>query len=615
MCGIIGYIGEKEAQPILVEGLRRLEYRGYDSSGVAISDGSALSIRKRPGKLAALITELAEVPLAGSLGIGHTRWATHGAPTQTNAHPHMDCKKEIAVVHNGIVENYQELKDELIKKGHRFESETDTEVLAHLIEENFNGNNLEEAVREAVRRTSEGGGYDAICVICKNETQKLIGARYGSPLVVGLGKGENYIASDVSALLEHTRDVIYLGEGEVATLTKGGCRITDLKGREVKKEASKVTWDISQAQKNGEEHFMIKEIKEQPRVVEQVLAERIKSDNTIDLGIDEGLLKGKDNVLIIACGTAYHAGLVGKYLIEEFAKLSAWADISSEFRYRSPIIGERTLVIPISQSGETADTLASLRLAKEKGATIVSICNVVGSSVARESDGVIYTHAGPEISVASTKAYIAQLVTLFLLAIRTGEINGIKTTVEGKAQWIKELREVPRLLREILDGQVAKIKEIARLYPDNKKEQWRFFYIGRNINYPSALEGALKLKEISYIHAEGYPAGEMKHGPIALVEDRFTTVSIATESKVYKKVISNMQEIKARQGKMIAIATEGDEAIMEHAERVIYIPRIHELLSPVLITLPLQLIAYYIAKENKCSIDQPRNLAKSVTVE
>jgi glucosamine--fructose-6-phosphate aminotransferase (isomerizing) len=612
MCGIIGYIGDRQAQGILLTGLKRLEYRGYDSSGMAliISGKNAISVRKSPGKISALEKLLERKPLRGMLGIAHTRWATHGAPNQANAHPHSDCQNELAVVHNGIIENYEFLKSALTKEGHVFRSQTDTEVIVHLIEKFYKGIPLEEAVRKTIELLV--GSY-AIGVISKREPDKLVGARSGSPLIVGVGKYENFLASDAPAVLEHTKDVVFLEEKEVAVLTKAGFRIADAKGVQVHKKPIRLSWDITQAQKNGYRHFMLKEINEQPGIVASLLNMRIQKE-TGDIifqeqKISHDRLKSLKNISIVACGTAYHAGLVGKYILESVCAIPVAIDVSSEFRYRSLLIDKDTLVIAISQSGETADTLAGAREARNHGAAILSICNVLGSTLARESDGVIYTHAGPEIGVASTKAYTAQLVALYLFAFYLAQIK--KALPREKVyRYLQGLREIHREMEAVLKNQNS-IAKIARRH----SHFGSFLYLGRNINYPSALEGALKLKEISYIPAEGYAAGEMKHGPIALIDEYRAVVCIAPESKIYDKMISNIQEILSRRGKIIAIASEGDDNIKALVKEVIYIPRTDELFSPLIAALPLQLLAYHIAVKRGCDVDQPRNLAKSVTVE
>jgi len=612
MCGIIGYIGERQAQPILLNGLKRLEYRGYDSSGMALilPGKKCVSLRKSPGKISALEKLLRQKPLSGSVGIAHTRWATHGAPNQVNAHPHFDCAGEIALVHNGIIENYESLKASLIKEGHQFRSQTDTEVIVHLIEKFYKDIPLEEAVRRALKLLK---GSFAIGVIAKKEPDKLVGARLGSPLIVGLGKNENFLASDIPAVLDYTKDVVFLEENEMAVLTKDKFKITNLDAKEVLKKPLRINWDIAQAQKQGYRHFMLKEINEQPKIMESLLGMRIQKDTGKivfeEQKIPEEKLQNIKNISIVACGTAYHAGLAGKYILESICAIPTSVDVSSEFRYRDLLIDKNTLVIAISQSGETADTLAGTREARKKAALVLSICNVLGSTLTRESDGVIYTHAGPEIGVASTKAYTAQLLSLYLLAFYLGRI--INNLAEFKInKYLEELKKVPKLQDIILKQQ----KEIARL-ARRHSHFGSFLFLGRNINYPSALEGALKLKEVSYIPAEGYAAGEMKHGPIALIDEYRAVVCIAPESKIYEKMISNIQEIRSRQGKIIAITTEGDSTIKELTGEVIYIPKIDEFFSPLIVTLPLQLLAYHIAVKRGCDVDQPRNLAKSVTVE
>ena len=612
MCGIVGYIGQREASPILLKGLQSLEYRGYDSSGMALilSKKKSISLRKSPGKISALESILKKKPLSGATGIAHTRWATHGSPNQINAHPHLDCSGEVAVVHNGIIENYRELKEGLLKEGHKFRSQTDTEVIVHLIEKFFKSGDLEEAVRKAISKLE---GSFAIGVISSREPDKLVGARAGSPLIVGVGKGENFLASDAPAILADTRDVIFLGENELVVLTKDSYKITDFSGRGVSKTPTRINWDITQAQKGGYKHFMLKEINEQPKILENFLNARIqKGANKIvfqEQHIPEEQLKGIKNIAVVACGTAYHAGLVGKYILESICGIPTTVDVSSEFRYRDLLIDKETLVIAISQSGETADTLAGARQAKKQGAPVLAICNVLGSTLTRESDGIIYTHAGPEIGVASTKAYTAQLLALYIFAFYLAAIRNIMP--QGKINsYIEELKSIPSLQAKILEDQ----HNIAHL-AHRHSHFGSFLYLGRNINYPSALEGALKLKEISYIPAEGYAAGEMKHCPIALIDEYRAVVCIACKSKVYEKMISNLQEIKARKGKIVVIATTGDGKIKEHTEEVIYVPECSELFSPLLVALPLQLIAYHIAVKRGCDVDQPRNLAKSVTVE
>jgi len=612
MCGIVGYIGEKEAQPVLLSGLKRLEYRGYDSCGMVtyLNNKNSLSVRKLPGKIKSLELLLKQKPLSGTIGIGHCRWATHGAPNQINAHPHLDCNAEIALVHNGIIENYAQLKNELIKKGHKFRSQTDTEVVVHLIEEFYQNSTLEEATRKALLKLK---GSFAIGVISNKEPDKLIGARLDSPLVVGVGRNENFLASDVPALLDVTKEVIFLDDGELAVLTKDKINIYNLSGEPVRKAVTHINWDISQAQKQGWPHFMLKEINEQPKVLEEILSHKIKSGKEKicfeELKLSREQLAAINNIHIIACGTAYHAGLVGKYILEKICRKPVAVDLASEFRYRDPLVNKDTLVIAISQSGETADTLAAAREAKAKGALVLTICNVLGSSLVRLSDGVIYTYAGPEIGVASTKAYTAQLAVLYLFAFYLADILQV-IRQEAVVKLIETLKSCPRLQEEVLRNQNA-IKAIARRH----SHFGSFLFLGRNVNYPSALEGALKLKEISYIPAEGYAAGEMKHGPIALIDEYRAVVCIAPESKIYEKMVSNIQEIRSRHGRIIAIVTDGDEKIKGLTKEVIYIPKIDEFFSPLIVALPLQLLAYHIAIKRGCDVDQPRNLAKSVTVE
>ena len=612
MCGIIGYIGKREAQPILLNGLKRLEYRGYDSAGccILLSGKKTLSVRKLPGKVKGLEMLLSKNPLSGSLGIAHTRWSTHGEPNQANAHPHLDCNREMAIVHNGIIENYEPLRSQLIKAGHIFRSQTDTEVIAHLIEKFYKHIPLEEAVRRTLGLLK---GTFALGVIAQGQPDKLVGARSCSPLIVGVGKEENFLASDVSAVMEYTKDIIFLEEDEVAVLTRDKIIITDLKGKPVSRKTTLINWDISQAQKQGYAHFMLKEINEQPGIMENFLGSRINKDTQEIVFKEQNIpvekLKNIKHIAIVACGTAYHAGLAGKYILESFCELPVSADVSSEFRYRKLLLDERSLVIAVSQSGETADTLAGIRQAKKMGAAVLSICNVLGSSLARESDGVIYTHAGPEIGVASTKAYTAQLTSLYLLGL---SLSRIKNTLaqEKVNRYLEELGRAPKLQEQVLKNQKS-IAALARRH----SHLGSFLFLGRNINYPSALEGALKLKEISYIPAEGYAAGEMKHGPIALIDEYRAVVCIAPQSRIYEKMISNIQEIRARKGRLIIIGTEGDNRLKELSREVIYIPKIDELLSPLIVALPLQLLAYHIAAKRGCDVDQPRNLAKSVTVE
>jgi glucosamine--fructose-6-phosphate aminotransferase (isomerizing) len=612
VCGIVGYIGEKDAQSVLLAGLKRLEYRGYDSSGIAVilPKKNNLGIRKSPGKIAALEKLVKTSPLTGLVGIAHTRWATHGQPNQCNAHPHSDCKNEIAVVHNGIIENYEALKSQLIKEGHVFRSQTDTEVIVHLIEKFYKNIPLEEAVRQALKLLV---GSFAIGVVSLKEPNKLVGARFGSPLIVGIGANENFLASDVPAVLGFTKEVVFLDENEIAVLDKDNYKICNLFGKTVFKKPVHINWDIALAEKAGYDHFMLKEINEQPRIMENLINTRVNKVNKKiffeEQNVPESKLKEINEIFIVACGTAYHAGLVGKYVLESLCGIPTHIDVSSEFRYRDLLIGPKTLVIAISQSGETADTLAGVREAKRRGSVVISICNVLGSTLTRESSGVIYTHAGPEIGVASTKAYTAQLLALYLFSFYLADIRNTLPAARIN-KYVNQLRDIPASQVEILKNQ-KKIASLARKH----SHLGSFLYLGRNINYPSALEGALKLKEISYIPAEGYAAGEMKHGPIALIDEYRAVVCIAPASKVYEKMVSNIQEIRSRKGKIIAIATEGDKEIQELTREVIYIPATEEIFSPLLVVLPLQLLAYHIAVKRGCDVDQPRNLAKSVTVE
>ncbi len=610
MCGIVGYIGNQDVAPVLLDGLKHLEYRGYDSAGIAVLNNNMIEVRRSKGKLSELEEMVKAQPVLGNIGLGHTRWATHGRPSEENAHPHRDCKNEIVVVHNGIVENYLSLKDELQAKGHVFVSETDTEVFAHLIEEEFT-NNLYTAVQRALKKVK---GTYALGVMSLKDPEQIIAARNDSPLIVGLGKDEYFVASDVPAILNHTRDVIFLDNGEMVVLNRDGVKITDMDGEEKKKAVVKITWSATQAEKAGYRHFMLKEIFEQPTAIEDTIRTRLGEDriHLEEIELSSQQLEKIEKITIIACGTSWHAGLVGKFIIEELVRIPVEVDIASEFRYRDPIISDKTLTIAISQSGETADTLSGIRQAKSNGSKIISICNVLGSSIPRESDGTIYTHAGPEIGVASTKAFTSQLTALYLLAIYLGREKGI-IGVERAKELINELRRLPHLVGNILkedekDGKLKKLAHEFSYYRD-------FLYLGRGINYPIALEGALKLKEISYIHAEGYPAGEMKHGPIALIDKDMPVVTIATCGKTYEKILGNIEEVKARDGIVIALATEGDMEIAKKADNLIYVPHTMEIFSPILTIIPLQLLAYYIADKKGCDVDQPRNLAKSVTVE
>ena len=619
MCGIIGYIGNGNATKIILDGLKQLEYRGYDSSGIATLVNGKVSVRKQKGKVGELVAKIKKYPSGSAVTLGHNRWATHGEPSNKNAHPHVSCDGKIAVVHNGIIENYQALKKDLIKEGHTFSSDTDTEVIPHLIEKFYKGD-LEEAVRKCAQMLR--GAY-AIGAIHADEPDKLVAARCDSPLIVGLGKNENFIASDAPAILEHTKDVIYLENHELASLQKDKVRIFDLKGRTISRKPTRIKWDAAQAKKGGYDHFMLKEIFEQPKVLEGIIRERVIKGKVVfdELEISDRVLKSFKNIAMVACGTAYHAGLTGKYVMEKLLRVPVWSDTSSEFRYRDPIINKDTLTIVISQSGETADTLAALREAKKRGSKVLAICNTLGSSIARESDGVIYIHAGPEIAVASTKAYTAQLAILYLLTIYLGRQRGIVSAARAK-KLLTDFKKTARLSGELLqeykkpDNKLAKYANQFRSYFLKRGEKGFFLYLGRGANYPNALEGALKLKEISYISAEGYPAGEMKHGPIALIDENPWVVAIATHSDVYEKMLSNIQEIKARGGIVIAVATQGDKHIREQGVNyIVEVPKCDDLFAPLLVAIPMQLWAYYVAREFGYEIDQPRNLAKSVTVE
>ncbi len=605
MCGIVGYIGEKGAIDILLDGLRHLEYRGYDSAGLVILNDMP-SLIKKEGKVADL-EEIIKTKIKGNIGIAHTRWATHGMPTSANAHPHSDCKDEIFVVHNGIIENYKLLKKNLIENGHIFKSETDTEVLAHLIEENYEGN-LEEGVDVALSHVI---GTYGIAVISKHEPDKIVAARYGSPLIIGLGNNENIIASDPSAILRHTRQVVYLEEGEIVVVKKDG--FTSRGERAIKDRISLLEWEIEQAERGGFPHFMLKEIYEAPKVIKDSIRGRlIPEEGLSKLGGLEDVrnrLAQIERLIIVGCGTAYYAGLIGEYILEEYGAIPTEVEYASEFRYRKPILErEKTALLAISQSGETADTLEALREAKRKGVLTMGIVNVVGSTIAREADCGVYNHAGPEIGVASTKAFVSQVSVLSLLSLMLGRQREMSLVIGQRIA--RELQELPLKVDEILK-QNDKIRDIAEKYKNYKD----FLYLGRKYNYPIALEGALKLKEVSYIHAEGYPAGEMKHGPLALIDETFPTIAICLKDSVYEKVHSNLEEIKARKGKIIVVATEGDSDVDCITSDIIYIPKTLEMLSPILSVIPLQLFAYYVAVSLGRNVDKPRNLAKSVTVE
>ncbi|MBI3329417.1 MAG: glutamine--fructose-6-phosphate transaminase (isomerizing) [Nitrospinae bacterium] len=606
MCGIIGYIGAQNAVPIILEGLKRLEYRGYDSAGIAAVDAGRLVIRKAVGKLLNLETVVWSDPPTGTIGIGHTRWATHGRVTESNAHPHE--AEGFVVVHNGIIENYLALREKLAAEGCHFRTETDTEVIVHLIAKHFTGD-LSTAVRRAL---GEVVGAYAIAVLSVHDPNTMVGARYGCPLVVGLGQGEYFLASDVPAMLSSTREVIFLDDGEVATLTREGVQITTLEGRLLTKEVKRVTWDPMMAEKGGYKHFMLKEIFEQPRAVLDTLRGRVVPETgevVLDLGISPQELAQSERIMLVACGTSWHAALIGKYMLEELARLPTEVDYSSEFRYRKPVLDQRTLFVGISQSGETADTIAAAREAKRLGAKVLTISNAMESTLPRESEGVFYTHAGPEIGVAASKTFTSQLTALYLLAVSLGRLRGTLADAREK-ELVQELLQIPRLMEQVLEQDGA-IQELAQRFMLKRD----FLYLGRGLCFPIALEGALKLKELSYIHAEGYAGGEMKHGPIALVDQEMPVVVLAPRNRVYEKILSNLEEIKARNGIVIAFGTEGDEELRRLAHHVCYIPEASELLLPLLMVLPLQLLAYHMAVGRGCDVDQPRNLAKSVTVE
>lgn len=608
MCGIIGYIGKRNVVPILIAGLKRLEYRGYDSAGLAVIEDDQLQIVKEAGKISKLEESINQAHYVSTMGIGHTRWATHGEPTRLNAHPHTDGPENIAIIHNGIIENYSVLKSMLENKGHQFSSDTDTEIVAHLIDEFYQGD-FEEAFRRALGELTGTYGF---AVISKYEPDKIYVARQGSPLVVGIGDGENFLASDVSAIVSHTRNVFYLNDGEMAVLSREGIETKTSTNEVVNKKVEKITYDIEAIEKSGYPHYMLKEIFEQPDTIRDAFRGRILiGDGKVKLG---GLTEVKEKladahkIIIIACGTSWHAALIGEHLIEEYCRIPVEVEYASEFRYRNPILSKEDIVIVISQSGETADTLAAMKEGKEKGALPLGIVNSVGSTIARESSAGVYIHAGPEIGVASTKAFTSQVTVLFLIMLMIARKKTM-SVVTGQ-QMLNELIDLPAKVQTIL-AQSHVVEEVAETYKDKKN----FLYLGRGINFPVALEGALKLKEISYIHAEGYPAAEMKHGPIALIDEDMPVVFIATKDQIYDKVISNLEEVRARRGKIIAIASQGDKKITELADHTIYIPQTCQALVPILAAIPLQLLAYYIAVKRGCDVDQPRNLAKSVTVE
>lgn len=614
MCGIVGYIGPKPVVPVLLDGLRRLEYRGYDSAGVAVVQDGAIEVRRSAGKLINLENAISGKPLAGAYGLGHTRWATHGRPTEENAHPHRDGSGRIVVVHNGIIENYLEIKRELIAEGHTFQSETDTEVVAHLVEKEWKNDGLENAVLRAMKRVR---GLFALVLLSADDPEKLVTVRNGPPIVVGIGDGEYFVASDVPAILSHTRNVVFLDDREMAIVTANGVVFKNLDGHDVQRTPQRVTWDPISAEKAGYKHFMLKEIFEQPAAVRDTVLSRASRDtghvHLDEIGLADGDLRNIDKITLLACGTSWHAALVGKFMIEELAKVPVEVDYGSEYRYRDPIISSRSLAVAITQSGETADTLAALREAKGKGARSLSICNVVGSMATREAEGTIYTHAGPEIGVASTKAFTTQLVALYLFALKLAEARDTLSQ-DDRRRYIDALMHLPQVLEATLKLTAKPMEEVAARF-HNRTD---FLYLGRGINYPIALEGALKLKEISYIHAEGYPAGEMKHGPIALIDENMPVVALATHDHVFEKMQGNIQEVKARGGSIIAITTEGDSILKDlisDRDSLVAVPATDRLLMPIVISLPLQLLSYYIAVRRGCDVDQPRNLAKSVTVE
>jgi glutamine---fructose-6-phosphate transaminase (isomerizing) len=621
MCGIVGYIGPKKVVPVVIEGLRKLEYRGYDSAGIAVVNGTGtLDIRRAPGKLRNLEDAIQKSPLDGSYGIGHTRWATHGRPTEENAHPHRDCSGNVVVVHNGIIENYLELKEQLQREGHKFVTETDTEIVAHLVEKNMQGGiPLEEAVRKSLAQIR---GIYALVFLSASDPNKIVAARCGPPAVIGLGDGEYFVASDIPALLEHTRNMFFLMDGDIAVLTLEGVRVMDHDGKPVERQPHRVTWDPIMAEKGGYKHYMQKEIFEQPRAVRDTLLGRISQDTGKiylgDMEISEQQFREFKSVRIVACGTSWHAALAGKFMIERLARLPVEVDYGSEFRYRDPILDSKTLTVCISQSGETADTIAAQREAKQKGSPTLAICNVLGSMITREAAGTILTHAGPEIGVASTKAFTSQLTALVLVAAYLGQVRGALSGDEAK-KLLREFTRIPHKLEQVLQP------DQSGFYENLARQFFRcadFLYLGRGIHYPIALEGALKLKEISYIHAEGYPAGEMKHGPNALIDENLPVVVLATRDDsdpasvtLYEKSVSNIKEVKARDGIVISIVTQNDRLAREASDHLIELPPAPELLVPLLEIIPLQLLAYHIAVRRGCDVDQPRNLAKSVTVE
>jgi len=608
MCGIVGYVGERKASGFLIEGLKRLEYRGYDSAGIAMSNGHGLETRKAKGKISNLESVVNANPIAGSVGIAHTRWATHGQPNECNAHPHTDCTNTIAVVHNGIIENFSALRKMLQMQGHTFKSETDTEVLAHLVEAAFDGK-LEDAVIDALNLVQ---GTYGIAVISSRDPDKIVCARQGSPLLIGLGQGEYYVASDVAAILQHTRQVVYLDDGEMGVLTGKGYEVLDLNARRISKGVSRIDWSLDEIEKGGFEHFMLKEICEQPQTIENTMRGRLVAEEGFSklggLNLTKEELLGIDHVVITACGTSWHSGLIGGMYIEELARIRAEVEYASEFRYRNPIVTDKTLCVVVSQSGETADTLAAMREAKRRGAKTLGLVNVVGSTIAREDDGGIYLHAGPEIGVASTKAFTSQVIALALLTLKLARLRNM-SVVQGR-DVAMAMQALPQQIQTILDD-AAEIEQIAERF----KDATNFLYLGRGYNFPVALEGALKLKEISYIHAEGYPAAEMKHGPIALIDSEMPVVFVAPHDSVFDKVVSNIQEVKARGGRVICITSQDEPVLDGLIDFEIRVPQTIDMLYPILTVIPLQLLAYYIAVKRGLNVDQPRNLAKSVTVE
>jgi glucosamine--fructose-6-phosphate aminotransferase (isomerizing) len=621
VCGIVGYIGPKKVVPLILDGLRRLEYRGYDSAGIAVvAENGKVDIRRAPGKLHNLEEVIRQSPFQGSYGVGHTRWATHGRPTEENAHPHRDCTGQIVVVHNGIVENYVELKRMLEKEGHKFVTETDTEIIAHLVEKHMkDGGPLEDAVRKTVKQLA---GVYSLAILASQDPNKIVAARTGPPSVIGLGEGEYFVASDIPAILAHTREMFFLADGDIAVLTPQGVRVMDLEGNTIERAVQHISWDPIMAEKGGYKHFMQKEIFEQPRAVRDTLLGSVALDSAKvfleKMDISEGEFKNFTNIKIVACGTSWHAGQTGKFMIERLAKIPVEVDYGSEFRYRDPIIDAKTLTICISQSGETADTLAAQREAKQKGSKTLAICNVFGSMITREAAGTILTHAGPEIGVASTKAFTGQLAALMLMAMYLGQVRGTLAEDDAK-NLLQHFMRIPHKMETVLQGDESGVYEgLAKLF----FRHTNFLYLGRGIHFPIALEGALKLKEISYIHAEGYPAGEMKHGPNALIDENLPVVMLATRDENdpesmtrYEKSVSNIKEVKARDGIVISVITEGDQLARDASDHVIVVPHTIEMLAPLLEVIPLQLLAYHIAVRRGCDVDQPRNLAKSVTVE